>query len=249
MNQKESYIKCFSQSYELILRNNTAENFLEIMRKVLQTSDAHDQAVRKHLSPDEYVISENQTWVITQSSLEIVKMPFSNKMTIRTKIVAANRFFITRHFIVEEEGQTIISIYMQFAAIDFDTRKMVRLNLKIIEPYLETMSQVTLPFGKMMLPKEKSEANSIDIEITDEAIDLNQHVNNLYYLKWGLMTLPKSFEAMTLKKIDIKYGSELLKEHQAYMTTYIVEDTNIIQQIVNKTLQKESSVIKFEFKN
>lgn len=251
MKKTDTYIEWFSQKYEADLLNEPIEKqLIQLMRYVINTSDAHDQTVRASISPEDYVISGNQTWVITQNCLLIDALPKTSEFQIKTKVVAANRFFITRQFVIEENEHPIMNVFTQFAAIDFDTRKMARLNLSVIEKSGQDLSQIVLPFTKLGVPSDIQPLGIKKIEIKDEDIDLNNHVNNLNYIKWGLSTLPDTFINTHIKRIDIKYGSELLKDHEASIINFQFEDDDNIltQQIYNDSLDKESSLIRLEFK-
>ncbi|MBS4462407.1 hypothetical protein JXA27_07525 [Aerococcaceae bacterium zg-B36] len=251
MTETYQYTKAFTQSYRLSdnlarQQNTNRVAIAEILKMALRTSNAHDAAVRQQLDEEDYVIKSHQTWVITNNQLELFEWPLVNQMIdIQTKIVEANRFFVVRSFEVSHQGQLLIQIYMQFAAIDFETRKMARLQLSSIDSIVN--EQAPIVFSKFNIEAERSSDFEQKYEIQATDIDENQHVNNLVYFRWGYDALPDEFkQEYHLQKIELKYGSELLPEHQVVVKTYISVN-NVVQTeqvIYNETLDKQACHIR-----
>lgn len=253
MTEKYLYTRGFTNDYYLdqnLRRSDTDQRVIlaELLRKVLQTSNNHDRAVRQSMNKEDYVIGDNQTWVITQNKTELLEWPkVDQTVTIETKVVDANRFFITRQFLVlAESGEILVKIYLQFTAIDFNTRKMVRLNLDGIKG-MDLIEEKTVNFDKLKLSEEATELSRVDYPILPSDIDENQHVNNLVYFRWSYDLIPeKIHQNYRLKMIEMKYGSELRENDsvviESYRSTGEIFQTD--QLIINQTLNKESCYVR-----
>ena len=246
MNLKELYCQWFSQDYNIDqIQLDDASKIMTIIRCLLKTSERHDHAIRDLIPEGEYVIKDHQTWVITQNFLSIASLPTT--FQVQTRIISANRFFITRQFKVVEDGNIRWNIYMQFVAIDLLTRKMARLNISSMERYIPNLNQAALPFSKEIPASEETQLFNQSLMIRDEDIDENHHVNNLTYLKWALEALSNLKQTRDIESITVKYGSELTLEHQASLQLFKESDKKMAIQIYNHTLSKVSAKIKVTY--
>lgn len=253
------YTKPYCNTYQLteqdaLYSGSKQADLTKVLTLVLTTSDAHDQAVKQTLSTDEYIINDNQTWVITQNWMVIHQWPdIGQKIKISTYVMEANRFFITRQFNVEVGRVTLMTLFFQFAAIDFTTRKMVRLNYEALPELLDLNSEIKVNFSRLKVPENTQLLSEKDLEILPSDIDGNQHVNNLVYLRWAYNAIKEllSGSGHKLTTVEIKFGNEVLWGHKPTLLNYHSQQNEFVQtdQIVyNKTLDKEACHIRMTWK-
>lgn len=253
------YTKPFSKIYQLteqeaLANGSNQADLTKILTMVLETSDAHDQSVKQTLNADEYIINENQTWVITQNRMVIHQWPqIGQAIKISTFVMEANRFFITRQFLVEVGEETIMSLFFQFAAIDFTTRKMVRLNYESLPELLNLQSKIKMNFSRLKVSEDEKVIFEKELEILPTDIDSNQHVNNLVYFRWAYQALvdQMTVENLYLATVEIKFGNEVLLGQELKLLNYQSKQNQFVQtdQIVyNKTLDKEACHLRMTWK-
>ncbi|MBF6978029.1 hypothetical protein IU403_02585 [Aerococcaceae bacterium zg-BR22] len=251
MTKTYQYIQPYTQSYylsnDLVRQQETNKVALgDILHLVLQTSNLHDKALRQQFSTKAYMIQPHQTWIITNNKIEIFEWPQINQtIDIQTKIVDANRFFVIRAFEVCHQGQLMMQIYTQFAAIDFETRKITRLNVSDIESVLGKTNPIV--FNKFKIEANRVVDDKQQFEIQSADIDENQHVNYLVYFRWAYDAITPVFkQTHLLNKIEMKYATELLPEHTVSVKTYFLENSVVQsdQVIYNETLDKEACHIR-----
>lgn len=253
------YTKVFTKSYQLEAQHRLSEgsnkaDLSKVLSLVLQTSDEHDQAVKQTLNASEYIISEDQTWVITQNRMVIHQWPEINRtISISTHVMEANRFFITRQFVVEADDIELMTLFFQFAAIDFTSRKMMRLNYETLPELLDLNAEIKVNFSRLKVPTTAKPLFEQELEILPTDIDSNQHVNNLVYFRWAYYALKDQMLAdnQHLATVEIKFGNEVFPGQALMLLTYQKQQNEFVQtdQIVyNKTLDKEACHIRMTWK-
>lgn len=206
--------------------------FSHFVRWGIQTSSKHDQYLRQQLNQE--FLEPNQSWVITQNQLcKEGSFDETSEVTVTTRVTQANRFFIQRFYEYFQHNKRIATMTTQFVAIDLQTRRLVRLNVM-----QQSLKEVIDPEYKKALPQLNAKSNE-QIEdyfqpvIEDSDIDINNHVNNLIYLRWVLNHAQKaglSLEA--IQQIDIKYSQELMADDK--VTIDVQQTENITEYFIYK---------------
>lgn len=217
----------------------------ELLRLALITSYHHDKKIKTILKGT--FLNPEESWVITQYNIRILTTFFEAKeMTITTQVTEANRFFVTRKFIVKMDGVITHQILAQFAIINLTTRKMCRVPMQALQALdliVPTTDKLTTPKPLTMSTRTIKEPK----RIYPEDIDENLHVNNRVYLRWALSAVPQPIIAHhRLTEIQIKYGSELRAEDEVELTTH-VHQGEIYQTITNLTLTKDACYVKMSW--
>lgn len=218
-----------------------------LLNIIIETSAGHDQSLNRQIG--EPFLPANVTWIITQNTGWIQKLPqVGEDLVIETRVSKANRFFATRWFGIWQSSQLIMEFQIQFAALNLTTRqiakvphqKLVAKNLVDNRLYIRNKDKL-----KVIEPT-RSRENSLQIKPED--IDDNCHVNNLVYIRWALQALEDFISSdYELKIISIKYGHELLNDHQVELRTSIEapkeersENLISVQTFFNQTAQEEA---------
>lgn len=245
-------LKTFQKEFKIDNDSETAIPLSKLLQAAIETSGEHDQTVNSYIkNQGEYLIKENQTWVITQYNIKVHELPkYGEKFVITTKVVEANRFFISRRFEIKVADQMMVELFAQFTAIDFEERKMVRLNVKT---FLEAglLTEGTKPsYPRIKLP-DSSQVDSFLTkyhQVVSEDIDTNQHVNNGAYLNWIEEQLSQIIHNKYHQvELHIKYGKEILPDEQVKIETYIENiDSNIVTTHLIKNLSQEAEACRIQ---
>lgn len=225
-------------------------NLVQLVYLALQVSNFHDQAVQKLLTQP--LLTENQTWVVTQYHIDVLqKAPTHGDVTIQTQVTEANRFFVTRQFVLHINHQHTHTIIAQFVALDFSTRKMVRFPIDELQS-LHLITGTATKFKAIHTIETPTETYVTAQHIQATDIDSNHHVNNLVYLNWCVQCLPpKWLETYDMTQLQIKYGSELTEDHTVAIHTFLQQEEKngeTYQVIRNESLEKDACYVNMTWK-
>lgn len=245
-------LKDFQKEFKINNESETAIPLSELLQAAIETSGAHDQAVIPYIKTQgEYLIQDNQTWVITHYNIKVHDLPkYGEKFVIRTQVVEANRFFISRRYEIKVADQMMVELFAKFAAINFEERKMVRLNVKAFLEAGLLIENTKSSYPKIKLP-DSSQVDSFLTkyhQVVSEDIDTNQHVNNGAYLSWVEEQLSQIIhDKYHQVEIHIKYGKEILPDEQVKIETYIENiDSNIVTTHLISNLSQEAEACRIQ---
>ncbi|MGF3141677.1 acyl-ACP thioesterase domain-containing protein [Facklamia sp. P13064] len=235
---------------------NKSNNFTKLLEAVLETSTRHDQV--NQFDQTDSILGQDESWVITQNICMINQLPqYGDTIEVQTKIIQANRFLLERWFEIRSKDHLLLECQMQFAVINLKTRKMVRIAHKKLEELQLIDHQQEVKKIKLNFPDDITLWKEKDQAITNQDIDFNHHVNNLVYINWSIGSLPSWLQNnYDIKNLAIKYGRELLREHQVKILTEAnvkletqTDAKKIItyQTIYNATNQQEAARIEIEW--
>ncbi|MGX7349098.1 acyl-ACP thioesterase domain-containing protein [Dolosicoccus paucivorans] len=198
----------------------------------IQTSSKHDQYLRQQLNQE--FLEPNQSWVITQNQLcKEGSFDATAEVTVTTRVTQANRFFIQRFYEYFQHDERIATMTTQFVAIDLRTRRLVRLNAiqKSLKDVIDPEYKRTLP--QLNAKPQEQVGYQFEPVIEDGDIDVNNHVNNLIYLRWALDDAKQRGQNLEgIQQIDIKYSQELMADDQ--VTIDVQETDNITEYFIYK---------------
>lgn len=253
----DSKYKTFSQTYRItddyfLSDNANIFDIGKLIEHTLYLSGEHDQFLQQEVNVK--IISDEETWVITQYYIKQLQMPALNdQITVRTRVVDANRFFITRYFDIYNDEQLLFEVFTQYTVINWQTRKMVRIDVEPLERMDLVDKELTIPFKRFVKPDEFESYLFSERDIHDSDIDENNHVNNLVYINWAFSSLPKDFITQhTIDTIEVKYGKELFKDNQVGIESYRLKphlnQTETYQIIKDKATDKDASYVRINWK-
>lgn len=151
------------------------------------------------------------SWIIVQYNITVDRMPKKGEpITLETEAVSYNRFFTYRVFrAFDEKDGLLVEIFTTFSIMNLETRKLVRVEKSLVEPYQadETRSLVRQP-KPLPVDNEKKAEQLFRVRYLD--IDGNKHVNNSKYFDWIINTVDLDFLLNhQIKTINIKYEKEV----------------------------------------
>lgn len=194
---------------------------ISLMNYLQDISTVHFETATAHLPEDVL----GGVWVIVDWQVEIEQTPV-HPMTIvvRTEPTYFRKFIAYRRYVaIDAMGNRVATAISKWAYIDPEQRKQC--NIPII---LNTIFGVELHAEKP--PKmEMRLLTDVSIQRTERRsayadIDVNQHVNNVSYLKWTLESIETAFlNAHTLKSLNLTYKKEVLEDERVKIETKIKE--------------------------
>ncbi|MBG9981665.1 hypothetical protein HZY86_00900 [Aerococcaceae bacterium DSM 111020] len=255
MSQEQKQI--FGKKYEITKDNlSKGKNTLAIgymLDMALDTSSAHDDYLTQVANFIEPLISDRETWVVTQYSIDIHALPqLEDEITIQTEVILANHFFVNRHFQLMRNEEVCVDIYSQYVGIDLDTREAVRLDVRELKAANIVTEHPNRRFAKIKVHPDFQDKSEIEYAIQDKDIDYNHHVNNTVYINWCLAALPAEFtQTNELKHIDVKYGQEILPNATVTIESYFYmndEEPYTVHLIKNQNTEETACHIQMFWK-
>ena len=221
----------------------------QLLNLAIYTSSMHDKKLQSQGLPT--MLNNNQVWVVTQYHIKNEDLnKLASKIEITTRVVQINRFFVVRYFEIISNNECIISIYAQFAAIDMNERKVVRLDLGTLKDLNLIDQEQYRRFDKISVSEGKTAYLSQTLKIQSSDIDENEHVNNGVYLKWCLEQVDAlGIKQSDIQTIDIKYGKEILPNQAVSIEGYKESDKTIKYIIKNDTIQQTACSVKISMSN
>ncbi len=185
---------------------NRTMTFPAMLGVVIKTSEDQSDELGRGSA---FVNSFGLTWVITNYSMEITRLPkVGETITITTQAMEYNKYFCYRNFwLHDEEGTELVKIESVFVLMDFVNRKMSSVNEEIIAPFeSEKIRKI-----KRQTKIENIEAGEmLPYRVRFYDIDSNQHVNNAMYFNWIIDVLGYEFlTTHTPKTVNIRFDKEV----------------------------------------
>lgn len=214
------YINHYAIENDFYLNGNIF-NFAKLLEMVLETSGDHDRYFRQELNTS--FLASDESWVITQNHFHVFAYPsVGSKIAIETRVNHANRFFVDRWFGIKAGEKLLMEFQIQYTIINLLTRKMARIPVKRLKENDLIDNSFYQTREKIMQPANLISSSKLPQSIEASDIDENDHVNNVVYIRWGAQALP--FEILSnfsIKKVAIKYGSEILPNHRVTVETFL----------------------------
>lgn len=253
ISKETTHLKTFTREFQVkpdffLDELNQAIDLKRLLSIALETAGQHDQLISKFL--DEPLLKENESWVITQSSVSMRRWPLLNeKLSVITRVMEVNRFFVKRHFDIMVADEVLLTVVSQYAIINLVTRKMARVAVDRLVAVDAVDGSLTYTFDKLRVPEDYHLASQTIREIVASDIDYNQHVNNEVYLRWAHEMLPASYlNHYRINKIDVKYGSELRFDEVAEVVAYLPDESIINEGTGMKTVFETYQTIRNQTK-
>lgn len=194
---------------------------ISLMNYLQDISTVHFETATAHL-PEDVLCG---VWVIVDWQVEIEQTP-EQPMTIvvRTEPTYFRKFIAYRRYVViDATGNRVATAISKWAYIDPEQRKQLSIP-KILNTIFGVEFQAEKP-PKMEMrhlsdePVQRTERLSAYADI-----DVNQHVNNVSYLKWTLESIQTDFlNAHTVKSLYLTYKKEVLEDERVKIDSKIKE--------------------------
>ena len=158
-----------------------------------------------------FLKKKNLIWVICFLEINIKRMPGEGEILEIYSWPGRDRFgmYSRRYAMFSKEGECIITSTSLFSTVDKDTRKMIAPEETNIElPIVELADEPGLP---KIREKEIRTPLRQQHDVSIHEIDINDHVNNSFYLDWSENLLGDSADSMSgnIKHVWISYAREI----------------------------------------
>ncbi len=189
------------------------------------------------------MLRQGLTWVLTRIKMEIDEYPLhQQELSVETWPSGLEKMSLFRDFYLRNQfGKIIGKATFKYVVLDFKARKVVEIpdfirNIPLPdkEPALPHPSDIIPDLG------DASEAQHF-FRATWHDIDINNHINNLSYIRWVIDSTPVAvLKQMNLKEIDLVFKAESkLNTEITGMVKNEVEDTflyKLVRNVDQKTL-------------
>ena len=181
------------------------------------------------------------SWVLMRKKITVYRLPeFGEAIEVQTYPAGFEKFFTYRDYLVyDAQNKLIAQASTTWLVMNLTSRKMTRIPEFILA--LETPDPATcLPRLPMKLPKFGTPALQQTFRVGWYDLDFNMHLNNLYYLKWVLETLPDTIiQGYQVKEIDVLYKLECKWKEQVVCETEQLEALRFRHRLVRQSDGKE----------
>ena len=135
----------------------------------------------------------NSYWVLSNLRIEINRLPkWNDKITVKTWPSGYTRLIATREFVAKDQNDfELFRAGSQWMVLDKDSgrpKNLIRLDLGLPKTGLKALSE------ELVRLEPQDDYSQVDrISVPYSSIDLNGHVNNTEYVRWGIDALRKAF--------------------------------------------------------
>jgi medium-chain acyl-[acyl-carrier-protein] hydrolase len=157
-------------------------------------------------------------WVLSNFRIDITRLPvWSEHVTIRTWPSGYNRVVASREFVGKDrDGRELFRAGSEWMILDKQRNRpknLFRLDLSLPK----TGEKVLLE--KLSRLQPHSEYRAVDrVRVPYSSIDLNGHVNNTEYVRWGFDALRRAFPVEgDIRCVQVTYLSEVFEDAELNM--------------------------------
>lgn len=154
----------------------------------------------------------NSYWVLSNMRIEIARLPKRNdEVTLRTWPSGYTRTMATREFVgTDQTGCEMFRAGSEWMVLNKETNRLK--NLFRLDLGLPKTGRKALP-GELSRLESRRDYRPVDhVRVPYSSIDLNGHVNNTEYVRWGIDALRRAFTFEgDIRSLQATYLSEVFK--------------------------------------
>ena len=156
----------------------------------------------------------NSYWVLSNLRIEINRLPkWNDEITVKTWPSGYNRLIATREFVAKDQNDCeLFKAGSQWMVLDKGSNRpknLFHLDLSLPKTGLKALSE------KLKRLEPQDDYSEVDrISVPYSSIDLNGHVNNTEYVRWGIDALRKAF----------KFEGDIRSMHATYLSEVFEAD-------------------------
>ena len=191
----------------------------------------------------EMLAERTLAWVLAKMHIKINRMPSEEAVSLYTWPVAISKAQFRRDFeITDQSGESIITAATEWVIVDLSTRRVTRIPdfVAKVHPVNAELSMDESNY-KFAVPED-----ALALRITHangDDIDINDHVNNVRYVKWIERALPEDID---IKSFEIVYKTEAFlgdkivargcfdgEDKKAFLVSLCREDKELVKSRIN----------------
>lgn len=151
-------------------------------------------------------------WVLSNFRMEITRLPaWGDELTIRTWPSGSSRVIASREFIgVDRDDRELFRAGSEWMVLD--KQKNRPKNLFRLDWDLPKTGEKVLSEELARLQRREDYQEVDHVRVPYSSIDLNGHVNNTEYVRWGFDTLRRTFKGEgNVRCVQVSYLSEVFE--------------------------------------
>jgi medium-chain acyl-[acyl-carrier-protein] hydrolase len=188
------------------------------------------------------------SWMILNWRVQLLSTPaWNSRLIVKTWARDFSRIASHRDFEVYDTSNNLVAIASsKWILVNTDTMKLTKITPEISNAYEM--------YNKSVFPDEIDDTSqdiensmlSYEYKITQRDIDTNHHVNNLYYIDYGIDSLPQNIDFTKIKNLDIIYKKQFKKGDVIKCLYTFDENTNKhIVNIKDENFEHIHTIIRF----
>jgi acyl-ACP thioesterase len=165
-------------------------------------------------------------WVIVEWKLDIIKMPETiTTIRVTTEPTYFRKFIAYRGYMIEDENGEIIGTGVsKWAYLDIGSRRQA--NIPAVFNEIFKVEEGAYKPERMVISVPQSETSyKAKIMSHDSDLDVNQHVNNVVYIRWALDALqlsPLAFdENWQPKTLKVNFKKEVFAHTEIDIESFV----------------------------
>jgi len=154
----------------------------------------------------------NSYWVLSNLRIEINRLPkWNDEITVKTWPSGYDRVIATREFVANDQNDCeLFRASSQWMVLNKDSNRpknIIRLDLGLPKTGHKALSE------ELVRLEPQDDYSQVDrISVPYSSIDLNGHVNNTEYVRWGIDALRKAFKFEgNIRSMQATYLSEVFE--------------------------------------
>ena len=164
-------------------------------------------------------------WVLSNIRIEISRLPGrEDEVTLKTWPSGYSRTIATREFIGKDQnGAELFRAGSGWMVINKQTNRLK--NLFKLGLNLPKTGLKALPNGLVRLEPRSDYKEVGTVRVPRSAIDLNKHVNNTEYVRWGMDALNRAFKMKEdISTVQATYLSEVFEDDELELLATSITD-------------------------
>ena len=191
-----------------------------LMHRLQEIAAAHAQTLGLGI---QWLSEMDCCWVLSNFVMEIARMPrWDETVTLQTWPSGHNRLIATREFMGHAaDGSELLRAGSQWRILNRKTGRPINL-AKLTPPLPGDAEKVISPSLERLEPPADCEYSET-IRVPYSAIDMNGHVNNTEYVRWGMDVLQRRLRTgPDVRRLQITYLSEVFEDDNLELSALAV---------------------------
>ncbi|MGD9899935.1 MAG: acyl-[acyl-carrier-protein] thioesterase [Calditrichaceae bacterium] len=187
------------------------------------------------------LIKKGLTWVLSRLHVQVTKYPFwRQELRLETWPSGLDHLYAIRDFKLFNEAGQLISIgTSSWMLLDIDARKPIRMP-DFMKEIRKNSGGRALPdeFHKLPQMERTDHETLFNVRLSD--LDMNQHVNNVNYIEWGLESVPTEFrDEHHLAGMEVSFRAESVYGDRVISRSEIRDENTLIHRLIREGDERE----------
>ena len=192
--------------------------------------------------------NSNSRWLVLGYDVKIFDRPlFASTVTVSTWSSEVDNLTAHREFeIKDKSGKLLICGKSKWVGVNAETKRIERINKEKMALYNSEPERTNFnsnPIGKLNEPDSYNGESVLNIDF--KWIDINNHLNNTYYVDIAKRSLPEYLQQqLENMNFEVMYKKEVY-EGQTIKSLYNISENEIIVSIKSENNSTLHSIVRF----